>query len=108
FPSMDEQSMVAATGISLALVPLIGVLETVFAVAMLVFWRWRQLFLWNVLLMAGALIAVALASPRFLVAAFTPVTLNAAVILLSIVGYIASSEIPTASHCLRQPPKERT
>jgi len=45
-------------------------------------------------------------SPSYLVAAFNPVTLNLAMIALSLVGYVAAAEIPSASRCLRQPPKE--
>lgn len=106
FPSADERVMAAAAGLSVALLPFIGVLEVIFAVATIAFWRWRQLFIWNALLMGGALIAVALATPRYLVAAFNPVTLNVAMILLSLIGYVASSELPSASRCLRKPPRE--
>jgi len=98
--------MFAAAGLSVTLVPLIGVTEIIFAAITLVFWRWRQWFLWNALLMLAALIAVAFASPGYLVAAFNPVTLNVAMILLSLTGYVASSELPTASRCLRQPSRK--
>ncbi|HKV95818.1 MAG TPA: DoxX-like family protein [Candidatus Angelobacter sp.] len=106
FPSVDERLMLAAAGLSVTLLPLLGVAEIIFATITLVFWRWRQWFLWNALLMLAALIAVAFASPSYLVAAFNPVTLNVATILLSLVGYIASAELPTASRCQRQPPRE--
>lgn len=106
FPSADERFLMSGAGLSVAWLPFLGVLETIFAVATLVFWRWRGLFLWNVLLMLAALAAVIFAGPRYLVAAFNPVTLNIAVILLSLIGYVASSELPTASRCLRQPLRE--
>ena len=106
FPSADERSMVAAAGLSMVFVPFIGVVEAVFALITLVFWRWRGLFLWNMFLMTAALAAVVFTGPHYLVAAFNPVTLNVAMILLSLTGYIASSELPTASRCLRQPPGE--
>lgn len=106
FPSIDERLMLAATGLSASLLPLIGVTEIIFAAITFVCWRWRQWFLWNALLMLAALIAVAFASPGYLVAAFNPVTLNIAMILLSLTGYVASSELPTASRCLRQPPRK--
>ncbi len=106
FPSSDERLMMAAAGLSVALLPFIGVLEVIFAVATISLWRWRQLFIWNALLMVGALIAVALATPRYLVAAFNPVTLNLAMILISLMGYVASAELPSASRCLRKPPRE--
>jgi DoxX-like family len=106
FPSADERSMMTAAGLPVALLPLIGVLELAFAAATIVFWRWRPFFLLNALAMCGALAVVALHSPSYLVAAFNPLTLNMAMILLSLIGYLASSELPSASRCLRNAPKE--
>jgi len=60
----------------------------------------------NVLAMLGALIAVALRSPSYLVAAFNPVTLNVGMVLLSIIGYISAADLPSASRCLRRAPKK--
>jgi len=107
FASAGEQAMTAAAGIPLRLLPAIGALEVSFAAATLFFWRWRTLFLWNVLAMAGALIAVAAQSPSYLVAAFNPVTLNVGMIVLSMTGYVSAAGLPTASRCLRHAP-ERT
>jgi hypothetical protein len=104
--SADEKAMIAAAGLPTALVPVIGVLELVFALAMLGLWRSRTLFLWNILVMVAALIAVVLNSPSYLVAAFNPVTLNVSVVLLSIAGYLSAAELPSASRCLRHPAKE--
>jgi hypothetical protein len=106
FPSSDERSMMTAAGLPVALLPLIGVLELAFAAATIVFWQWRPFFLLNALAMCGALAVVALHSPSYLVAAFNPLTLNMAMILLSLIGYLASSELPSASRCLRNAPKE--
>jgi hypothetical protein len=105
FASLDEKAMIAAAGLPLTLLPTIGALELVFAAATLVLWRWRTLFIVNALLMVGALIGVGVQSSAYLVAAFNPVTLNAGMILLSIVGYLAGAEIPSASRCLRHTPK---
>jgi hypothetical protein len=55
--------------------------------------------------MTVALVAVAIQSPSYLVAAFNPVTLNLGMILLSIAGYLSATELPSASRCLRQAPK---
>ncbi|HEY3769360.1 MAG TPA: DoxX-like family protein [Candidatus Angelobacter sp.] len=106
FPSFDEQSMIAAAGLPITLLPWVGVLEIVIAVATLAFWRWRPFFLLNSLAMCGALAAVALTTPHYLVAAFNPVTLNLGMILLSLIGCIASPELPSASRCLRKAPRE--
>jgi DoxX-like family len=104
FPSAAEREMVAAAGLPHFLVPVAGVLEVAFAAVTLAGWRWRPLFLWNVLAMAVALGGVALNSPGYLVAAFNPVTLNAGMILLSAIGYLASVDLPSASRCLRRAP----
>ena len=106
FTSVDERAMIAAAGLPLGLVPAFGVLELVFAAVTLCFWRWRLFFLLNVLAMLGALIAVALRSPSYLVAAFNPVTLNVGMVLLSIIGYISAADLPSGSRCLRSAPKK--
>jgi len=106
FASADEKAMIARAGLPLSLLPVIGILELVFAIATLGLWRWRTLFLLNALVMTLALIAVALQSPSYLSAAFNPVTLNVGMVLLSIVGYVSAAELPSASRCLRRTPSE--
>jgi hypothetical protein len=106
FPNFDEQSMIAAAGLPIALLPWIGVTEIAIAAATLALWRWRPFFLLNLLAMCGALVSVAFTTPRYLVAAFNPVTLNLGMIMLSLIGYLASSELPSASRCLRKAHKE--
>ncbi len=106
FASFDERAMVAAVGLPRGLVPAFGALELVFAAATVCLWRWRSFFLLNVLAMVGALSAVALKSPTYLVAAFNPVTLNVGMVLLSIIGYISAVDLPTATRCRRSVPKK--
>ncbi len=105
FPSAAEKVLLAAAGLPLGLLPVIGVIEIVFAGATLVLWRWRPIFFLNSLAMVGALMAVSLQSPSYLLAAFNPVTLNAGMVMLSIIGYASAAELPSASRCLRAPPK---
>jgi DoxX-like family len=102
FPSIDEKTMLSASGLPLTLLPAVGALELVLGAATLCLWRWRPFFLVNLFLMIGALINIGLQSPSYLVAAFNPVTLNAGMILLSAVGYLSAAELPSASRCLRQ------
>ncbi len=106
FEHADEQAMMAAAGLSIGLLPVVGAVEVLLAAATLVLWRWRPFFLINVLLMLVALAAVAVQSSSYLVAAFNPVTLNVGMIVLSLTGYLAGAEIPSASHCRRQPRKD--
>jgi hypothetical protein len=105
FANADEKAMIAGAGLPLSLLPVIGVLELLFSIATLGFWRWRTFFLLNVLVMTVALMAVALQSPSYLTAAFNPVTLNVGMVLLSIAGYLSAGELPSASRCLRRAPK---
>jgi DoxX-like family len=102
----DERTMMTASHLPVRLVPIVGLIEIVIAASAILSWRRRLFFQLNILAMAVALVNVAFVAPSYLVAAFNPVTLNLAVIALSLVGYIAAFEIPTASRCLRQPPKE--
>lgn len=103
--SPDEKAMLIAAGLPPSLLPVIGALELGCAIATLGLCRWRNLFLWNALAMIAALVAVALKSPSYLAAAFNPVTLNVGMVVLSVTGYLASAELPSASRCLRHPRK---
>jgi len=81
--------------------------EIIFGMLTLGLWRWRPFFVINALLMLGALVSVALKSPSYLFAAFNPVTLNVAMIVLSTLGYLSGNELPTAARCLRRPAQIR-
>jgi DoxX-like family len=105
---VDERAMLTASQLPIGLLPLIGALEIVIAAIAIITWRKPWFFLLNVLAMLAAFVNVAAVSPSFLFAAFNPVTLNLAMIALSITGYFASIQLPTATRCLRQPPRETT
>jgi uncharacterized membrane protein YphA (DoxX/SURF4 family) len=106
----DEMALLHEGGISReaagALLASIGVAELVLALCLLVFWlrRWPPLVC--AVLMVLATIDVAATAPRYLVAAFNPVTLNLAVFCLAIVDLIALTGLPSAARCLRRPVPE--
>jgi hypothetical protein len=106
FDHADERAMIAAAHLSTRLVPVVGVIELVIAFCTILFWRSRSVFVFNILAMAIALASVAAMSPSYLFAAFNPVTLNFAIIALSVIGYFASADIPSASRCLRKAPED--
>lgn len=106
FNHADEQAMTAASHLPMGFIPVVGFIEIAIAASAVLSWRRRSFFVFNILAMVAALANVAVMSPSYLVAAFNPVTLNLAMIALSLVGYIAAAEIPSASRCLRQSPKE--
>jgi hypothetical protein len=106
FNNVDEGAMMAASHLPSTLIPIVGFVEIAIAACAILSWRSRSFFLFNMAAMAIALVNVAVVSPSYLVAAFNPVTLNLGMIALSIVGYVAAAEIPSASRCLRQPLKD--
>ncbi len=106
FPSADERLMTSHARLPLEMVPVIGALEVILGILTLALWRSRPFFAINALLMLAALVAVALQSPSYLFAAFNPVTLNVAMIVLSALGYLSSRQLPSAAHCLRRRPDE--
>jgi hypothetical protein len=105
YPSPDEIEMLRAASMPSELLPLIGLGEVALGSLALAAWRWRPFFVGNAILMLAAAASVAIQSPQYLIAAFNPVSLNAAVIAISIAGYLASARIPSASRCLRQAPR---
>jgi hypothetical protein len=108
FHHPDEVAVLRDGGLSLAAagraVTAAGVAEVLLGVALLLAWRVRGLFLLVIALMLLATVGVAATSPRYLVAAFNPVTLNVVVAALALVGWIASAELPSARRCLRRKP----
>ena len=106
YRNADEQAMLAQAGVSLRFLPWIGAIEILIGVLILVAWRWKPVFAANIALMVVALLGVAIKSPHYLQAAFNPVTLNLAVIALSIVGLVAAKSLPSSRHCLRRTPRE--
>jgi DoxX-like family len=106
FNHVDERAMMVASHLSAGLVSVMGLIEIAIGAYAILSWRRPSFFLLNIFAMVAALADVAARSPSYLIAAFNPVTLNLAMIALSLIGYIAAAEIPTAFRCLRQPPKE--
>jgi hypothetical protein len=79
----------------------IGLAEVGMALALLFSWRKRWVLLVNILFMAAALLGVAMNSPTYLFAAFNPVVFNACVVVLSLMGYVAAKDMPSAKRCKR-------
>lgn len=98
---VDERTMLARAGVPEGLLPWLGAAEIAMALLFVSTWRWRGMFVVQALIMIAALVGVALRSPQYLTHAFNPVTLNLLVIALAITGWVASEDLPSASHCLR-------
>ena len=106
FRNADEQIMLAQAGIAAGWLPWIGGAEIVLGLFVVGLWRWRGMFLMQMMLMLVALGAVAFQSPEYLSHAFNPVTLNLLMVSLAMVGWIASAHLPSAGQCLRAAPRE--
>ena len=99
--------MLSQAGLSVDLLPWVGGFEILLGALVLLTWRVRTGFLVNAAVMVFATVAVATRSPAYLTAAFNPVTLNFAVVALSVIGWLAARRLPTARRCLRVAPREQ-
>lgn len=106
----DEVAMLLDSGVAAdnihVVLTMLGLAEVGFALALLIFWhrRWPS---WLCLgLMFLAVVVVAVNSPRFLDAAFNPVSLNLAVACLAAVDLLVLGRLPSAARCQRKPPLE--
>lgn len=106
FAHHDESAMMLAAGIApehvATALPILGFAEIIFGLALLAAWNARILFVLTILLMIAALLSVALQAPEYLVAAFNPVTLNTAMIALSVIGLLCAGDRPSAGRCKRR------
>lgn len=84
---------------------LAGLAELLFAGVLLVLWRRRWPSWLTIALMFAATFTVARHSPRYLGAAFNPVTLNLAVLALAVIDLLSMNDAPTAANCSRKPPR---
>jgi hypothetical protein len=100
--NFDERAMLGQAGVPLVWLPWIGAAEIAFGVLMLCMWNRRPMLIVNAVLMALSTVVVAVCSPAYLGAAFNPVTLNLAVLALSVVGWLAAWNLPSARRCLRK------
>jgi uncharacterized membrane protein YphA (DoxX/SURF4 family) len=78
----------AAMGVTAA-----GIGEILLALSLVVFWRSRILLVLVIVLMAFAVVSVGWFSPRFLVSAFNPVTLNGCVIALATIALLTPGSL---------------
>lgn len=90
----DEVALLRDGGLSAAAadrgVTLLGLGEITFALVLLATWRIRAIFPLVAAAMVVVTIGTGLHSPRYIPAAFTPVTLNLCVAALAIIGWYAS------------------
>jgi hypothetical protein len=102
----DELAMLTDAGVPAATAMMtattVGWLEVAMGLAV-IFFSNRWLLVATVLLMMGATLGVAFHSPRYLGAAFNPVSLNLLMAALAFVGIVAGERAPSAGRCKRRP-----
>lgn len=103
----DELWLLLQAGVDpahvIAVLLVVGWVEIAFGVVMLWFWRAKWPLWLTILLMVGALVAVARTAPGYLVGAFNPVSLNLLMVALAGVGVLLNDLTPFARRCLRHP-----
>jgi hypothetical protein len=106
----DELQMVLNAGISAAAAPVTvqvaGLAEILMGLFVCLFRKKRFPYLLTIALMVLATAGAILNSPRYISAAFNPISLNALMIAISLVGLTSLRDIPSASNCLRKPPAD--
>jgi uncharacterized membrane protein YphA (DoxX/SURF4 family) len=109
-PHRDEVAMLRDAGVAAentrAVLTLLGIAELLLALCLLIAWRrrWPSLLCLGVIVLAT--IGVAVSSPRYLGAAFNPVSLNLAVGCLAIIDLMVLRGLPSAARCRRRPPSD--
>lgn len=89
-------------GFESILLTAVGVAEIIFGVLLLLLWRSRNLLLINIALLAILGVGAAISQPLLLIAPFNPVTLNLAMGILGVIGWLAANDLPSARNCLRK------
>jgi hypothetical protein len=109
FRHPDELALLHAAGMSdpaaRGICVGIGWMEVAFGLILLVAWRSLWPLWFTLAAMPVALLVVATGSPDFLADPFNPFVLNLSVFALAAVALVSARDLPSASHCLRRPPR---
>jgi hypothetical protein len=101
----DEMAMLVQSGVSLELVPMtlqvVGWGEVLLGLLTLALSRSRWVFGVTITLMLLATLGVSWNSPHYLTAAFNPVSLNALMASMALVGWFTCRDLPSARRCRR-------
>jgi DoxX-like family len=81
---------------------LAGVVEILFAVMLIILWRYSWPLWTTLALMLIGIPMVAISAPAYFTAAFNPLTLNLSVAVLVLIAIIVKHDLPTAARCRRQ------
>ena len=101
---MIQDAGISASG-AVVTVQIIGWSEVLFGLVMLWWFHRRWHFVLTIVLMITATLGVSINSPRFLSAAFNPLSVNLLMVGLAVIGLMAGRNLPSARNCLRKPPQ---
>jgi hypothetical protein len=104
----DEMAMLTAAGVAdgarqLVLL-LIGGAEIAWGLVIALRRSVRWPLVVTAALMPLLLLSVAATAPRYLAAAFNPVSLDLSVMALSVIAWLTARDLPSSAHCLRRKP----
>ncbi|MDA1571972.1 DoxX-like family protein [Bacillus cereus group sp. TH242-3LC] len=94
--------MVGSTEHSIFVLKIIGLLEIIFGVLWLLPFPKRKVFVVHIFMLIALTIAAGFTNIASFTEPFNPITLNLLLIGLSIVGYINSTNLPSAKNCKRK------
>ncbi|HWO98067.1 MAG TPA: DoxX-like family protein [Bacillus sp. (in: firmicutes)] len=80
----------------------IGFMEMLFGFIWLLPFAKRRLFIGHIILVCLLTVSAWMADPQSAIHPFNPITLNAALIFLSLIGYITGRDLPAAGQCKRK------
>ncbi|WP_368668702.1 DoxX-like family protein [Sporosarcina sp. 6E9] len=87
---------------ALLVVMIIGLLEVFFGLFWLFYRRKDHLFLVQMILFPLLTITAVISLPETAIHPFNPVTFNLSLIILSVIGFMLSRDVPSAKSCLRK------
>ena len=79
-----------------------GIIEMIFATAWIWYQNKRHLLGLQMILFPLLMLSVVMADSAFLIQPFNPLTFNISLLILSVIGYLLSTDIPTAKSCKRK------
>ncbi|MGF9850822.1 DoxX-like family protein [Bacillus paramobilis] len=94
--------IIGSTAHSIFLVKIIGLLEIIFGVLWLLPFQKRKVFVVHIFMLIALTIAAGFTYIASFTEPFNPITLNVLLMGLSIVGYINSTNLPSAKNCKRK------
>jgi hypothetical protein len=97
------RSMMEMSDVTAAIIVFVaGIVEVMIGIFWLFYRKKRQLFLFQLIVFPLLTISTFVAGVAYIIHPFTPLTFNSALIVLSIVGYLVSNDLPTAKTCKRK------